>query len=749
MDIDRSRESAADPARSSGPGSRGLRLAALALASLSLTLALAAVVAILSVGSARDARMAEGGFIRAADSTPARETTLVKMAIDHLREGRQYTVAFLSPGGEEAPLPPGIHEWPEPGTAVVSPELLRQGAGQGISSRYGPVTGVIDESGLADTTELLAYVRPVKDLIAAQGPDEAAVSGFGGSGTPIPFENVHWLLANQDAPSGALTWLVGLCAGLPSLWLALVASRIASHTRDRRHAPITRLDDRPAQRLREASRVAWRPVSLGALAALVVVTWYVAEDRRLPIVDYVVTASDLRGQWWAFGLCAVAAAGVVLCANSLGDVTGARVLGGERTRRRIRRHVHGLSAAAFPWFVALAAGTPHLFSDGHPAGLLTGYVGLIGIVLTMPAAISAGIATARHAVARWGRRRRSAALAAGARMATRPTPIARQVSGVGVYMVVLLVALTLQGTSAGGAATADAFTDKHGYSMIEVHPRGETSADEVSDFLDALPEEIEAVAYTRSAPAGDGTSSGDPQVRLTGSCPALTALALPCPDAAERTPIDTVTGPLTAWLGGSGPGTEAVLTVAHGTPSSAVADGTITLLAFTTSGDDIAAGILHTAGTALAFGTATSAPGETWRTGAAPYLEQSRWIVLIGGYGLVVLIVAASLGLAGGFLRRDTADDPRTGTTQDRRSRRLAAALVVPLPLTAAVATSCAVGYLAVLPMTPPGIGLGTPELVLTGFGTALFAGTVMWLWTTTAAPSSDDGHRSTAATAI
>ncbi|NUT51562.1 MAG: ABC transporter permease, partial [Saccharothrix sp.] len=375
--------------------SGGIRFFALALASLTLALAVAAVVTALAVGSSRADRMAAGHFQPAGPSTAPESTVLVKPAIDHLRGGRQYVVVFLSPGGDGAPLPPGLASWPEPGAAVVSPELLRKGADQGISGRYGRIVGIIGEPGLADPTELLAYVRP------ARPPDSAvAVSGFGGSDTAVPGRNPHWLLADQDFLTGALPTLLVLLGLVPALLLALVAAGVAAHSRERRDALVTALGGRVAHRLWIALGEAWAPVSLGALGAVGVIAWFAAADRRLPIVDYVIPAADVRDQWWVSGLGTVAAAAFVLSAAVVRSAIG-RV--GDGPLRDLAARTRELRVRLFPCAILVAAWGPSLFATENPLHVLTAYAGLVGAVLTMPAAIGVGVGALGRALARWGR----------------------------------------------------------------------------------------------------------------------------------------------------------------------------------------------------------------------------------------------------------------------------------------------------------------------------------------------------------
>lgn len=684
--------------------SGGIRFFALALACLALALAAAAVIVTPAVEAARAGRMAGGRLVPV--ESPA---VLVRMVIDHLQGGRQYNVVFLSPTDDDAPLPPGLDHWPRPGTAVVSPELLREGGGQGISGRYGEITGTIGAAGLADQTELLAYVRPRQDLDAAADPAVVGVSGFGGAGPAVPGQNVHWLLANQDFPAGALVMMVVLLGLVPSLLLALVAAGVAAHARDRRDALVIALGGRVSHRLWIALGEAWAPVSLGALTAVAVVIWFSVADRRLPIVQYVVPAADVRGVLWACGLSTVVAAAFVLSAAVLRSaIRGhrpARKLAGRRVR-----------IALFPCFVLLSVWGAQLFSSDQLVRLLIGYAGLVGTVVTMPAVISAGVGALGRALAQ--RRHAPALLTSGRLMAHRPEAIARQVFGVCACIFFLLFALTMQSNFASNAGEADKFVEEHGYALVEVHPRGRATSAEVDGFVAAVPNSVEVVAYTE-------TSTG---IRLTGTCTALAALKLPC--AAEPRAARAERA-LAAWLRSTGGRAE--LAVVSGTPSSALDDGKIFLLAFSVDGTEIAAGVLNNAGVVFPYGAATSVPGESWYIGAVPPLEQSGWIALIGGYGLVVLVLATGLGLAGEFLRFGRTVAPVSVLTGNRRIYWRTAALVALLPLTAAVAGGFLVGYQVVRPMATTSVNLITPAFVATCCAATLVAGVIVWLWSAAA----------------
>jgi hypothetical protein len=722
--------------------SGGIRFFSLAMATFALASSLAAAIAAVAVETARADRIAGGQMVEATDSTPAAQTTVVSFEFDNLREGRQFTVLYLSPGGEDAPMPPGLDAWPEPGTAVLSPELLREGETEDIAGRYGAFAGSIDPAGLADATELLVYVRPAQEFAAEEVSGALTVSAFGGAGPAIPFRNVHWILADQDFTfANTLTLLAVALGVVPSLLLALVASGVASHSRDRRDALITALGGRVPHRLWVALGEAWVPVALGALGAIGFIAWFIADDRRLPAADYVIAAADVRGLWWALGLSAAAAAGWVLSAAVVQSAVGRFKMVGNRPLRKAGKASRALGAALFPIFVAFAALSDVLFNLGFGRAFI-GFIGLLGAVLTMPIAISVAVSALGRGMARWGRRgKRPALLTSGARMAFRPDAIARQVFGVCASIFFLLFALTMYGNFADTAAEAADFIDEYGYTLVEVHPRLPADAGEVLNFETSLPQGIETVAYVQSTASG-ASGSDITQIHMTGTCDALHSLDLPCPDAGRAEQVQATDGALAAWLEWTAFSEETELTVTSGSPPSAVGDDPIALLTFKKDGGEVGAGDLNEANTAFRFGASTSIPGESWATGAAPPSEQAGWMTLIGGFGLVILIFATGLGLTGEFLRFGRSIAPLTVLAGNRKIFWRAAALVSLLPLAAAVLGGFVFGYLVMRPMIVTGVNLITPTFIATTCAAALVAGLVMWIWSATAAVNATENWR-------
>lgn len=118
----------------------------------------------------------EGRDIRGASRTPQilrpgsadRAVALWAWGRDDVA-GRQHSVTYVEPLVQNAPLPPGLSKWPEPGEAILSSALVEAGAHEGIKSRYGKFAGTIGKVGLQAPEERFAYVRPRANLLDRQG----------------------------------------------------------------------------------------------------------------------------------------------------------------------------------------------------------------------------------------------------------------------------------------------------------------------------------------------------------------------------------------------------------------------------------------------------------------------------------------------------------------------------------------------------------------------------------------------------
>jgi hypothetical protein len=518
--------------------------------------------------------------------------------------GRQVSVVAIAPLIEDAPLPPGVHRWPAPGEAVLSPALAEAGLAEGIGTRYGHVTGHIGEAGLAGPGEKLAYVRPKAASVATANMHP--ITGYGADGE----------LGIGDAltarPERMMLALTGGLLGLPALGLLLVA---AQRPRPGAQTTVPDVHDRGALRRVHAGGPA---VGLGGLAGLTVLLSLLSMDVRVPVVGHVIAASDLRV---ASGQLLVAwAAGVLLALLAVAaavPVTPARppAAASPSPRRGTTR-----LAVLFPVMVLVTVRAPGLFATDSPARTWIYYAGVAGTLVTLPAVI--------HLIA-GGRARRCLSIA----------PVAFVlVAGV---IVVTQVQLWF-GAVGAPVRAAQEIRNRVGDSAQVVNVDGAAPA-ELTRFFAALPPETRPLRLV---------SDGDAALRLVGLCPALTTVQLRCsetPVTVPRPARDRRVDAALAWYAGDTTYVTAVVENPATTPSSPSA-----LIVVTPQGSDLPPTLLTaTAYRTLPLGATVHPVGAEWLTSAALQSDQARWILLVGSAGLFVLSAACGVHLLLRHSQRD------------------------------------------------------------------------------------------------
>ncbi|MDO5737559.1 MAG: hypothetical protein Q4P15_13915, partial [Propionibacteriaceae bacterium] len=175
---------------------------------------------------------------------PGEEATAMVFGSGIILDGlSQIPLIYIEPlpgGGREA-LPPGLDRWPEPGEAVISPGVRRQGLTAEsfgfLSSDAGSgAGGDIGDEALVSRSEGFLYVRSTEPL-PVDDPEAAAfpVAGFGG-------DNPAFIETEPDVPAlraalGYSIWMVLV----PSLFLTASSARAVSHLVDDRATSMWRL----------------------------------------------------------------------------------------------------------------------------------------------------------------------------------------------------------------------------------------------------------------------------------------------------------------------------------------------------------------------------------------------------------------------------------------------------------------------------------------------------------------------------
>ncbi|WP_460068418.1 hypothetical protein [Streptomyces sp. YKOK-I1] len=706
-------------ARRAGGGR--VRAAALLLATLAVAVGLTAEVAVDAAYSGMYHRSAQRSLVYQA-AHPDRPA--VAEAVDGFDDldGLQYSVVWIRPLTANAPLPPGLDRWPDPGQAVLSPALRTALRTAGDPDRYGDAVGTIGDEGLASPGERYAYVNPKGDRLTASSQARKAV----GFGTSAPGASGDWIFV---APRERLR--TGLYLVLvPALVLAFVAARMGSQGRDRRTALVSALGGGLRTRvwlnLGESALPVLTGAVLGVLPAFAVAT---GGDIRLPWIGYELSAADLRARALALALAGAASAVGVLTLVCLLHRTASRA---SARSTRLAAHKGTLirwAAFACPLLLLATVWIPGTLDIAEYSSLrATLYTtGVATVMATLPCAVAVLAASVGGGLARSARRTGSGgALVAGRHIAAHPGVTARLVAGIGIAMV-LVSQVQLKSVQYGSTAAAAATTQRLiGTSVLSLElETGTLTRAEAEETLDALPSAAEPVAVYQT---GSLTGSRPPGTRLQGDCAALKALDLTCPaaGATRRVPVaraGTRLRTVLQWVG-IGP----VLThvdVRRGDvlPAKLTEDtAPASLMLVSADGRDLPEQrIKEILNARLPLGAATAGTfGETWLLGANLSAAHGRWVIFLGVPGILLLALAVALANLGEFIRFSRVLAPLTVLTGRRTVFWSTAFWGLLAPMLAATAIGCVAAVWLAAPQEDALSGITLSSAMLTGTSAGL-----------------------------
>ncbi|WP_369149028.1 ABC transporter permease [Streptomyces sp. R44] len=705
----------------------GVRYAALLLATLVLALSLGSLVAVHAVYAGKEERRTARTPVAPEDAQArATDATTWLVGSDSLDGERRFSVVYLAPYKGDAPLPPGLDDWPEPGRVVLSPALRRAGAAEDIDHRYGRLAGTIGEEGLDEPSEWLVYVRP-RDGLSPERP-HAVITGFGPTAGQVSAslepgsgrmdEKPEWMF--QAAVIGMLV--------LPAVALLVVAARTGAHARDRRTALVAALGGRRPDRALIATGEAVSPAALGAVVAAAAVATAVLGDIRIPYTDYLLSSSHLRPYGWAAALAPLAAFLIILATVVLMDFAPRRDASGTRPRSTSRNTWMFRLAVLCPVAIILAVRGPDLFAADTALRTLTSWAGIAVTILTLPAAIATVTGKAGKLLTRLGRSHGlPGTLVAGRRTSTHPGGTARLVTGVSIALIVLMQAIAWQGLFGAQTVEARHTLDHIGRSLVTVGARGDVSASAMADFLAGAPA-TEAVLLT--PPDGNKEKSGT----LYGSCAALTALHVPCPAGETRIdkfPADPRLRELIRWSPHKDPKLLIRRTDDRTLAELAAPTGTgATLAVLRPDGKPLSVPALkRLSHQVFPRGAAVRTPGESELTAGVPNRDQGRWSALFGMVGIAVLATTAGLGAMAEFLRQGRALAPLSALTGRLRVFRTSAAWSVLAPLALAGTAGTAVAAALAAPVSAGGESSLTGGLLVWTAGVVLAVSVLLWVW--------------------
>ncbi|MER7723605.1 permease [Streptomyces sp. NPDC096323] len=641
----------------STPGDR-LRWWGLLGAAAAVAFVVLATVATVATFDGRETRADARGPV-AAFGENAHARLLYRIGGDSVG-GRPVSLVFVRPLTADAPVPAGVNRWPEPGEVLLSPELVRTGAGEGVLTRYGRFAGTIGTDGLVTPSERFAYVR-VPDAAPTNDRRWFPLAAFGSNGGGTGE------MANQPAVTSPLLALWAL-AGLPALALTVVAARVGSRTRDRRSGLLQALGGTWRHRMIVNIGEGAVPAALGTLIGLVPYAVASLHSTRLPPTGYILDHRDVAGAWPT-----AAAAAVVSLLVVLALVVGTHRISRDGTSTRPTSFGDRVPV----WRLALCGvGVGLVLASQYVPRKAQLFLFTSGTVV-MWAFLSSVVALLTRRLGSWvadsGKRKGHPGRLIGGRWThAHPGVIVRlalaMVIGIGVVAQMQVWTSRLGVRSHAAVATHQRIGD----TVIEVTPSGMTAA--LTDrFRSSLP--AGSVLLTRTF--HDPGPSREPWVTLGGTCRDLRVLHVECHGRKKPTGGNEQVEEMRRWYGD--------FSFVPAPLAGVRTDGTQSLLVVTTAPGQLAA-VKQAAFTLPNPAVQITALGGDWAGSSRSRL--SNWVQLFGITGILFVLVAGAVSAAAEFVRIRHALAPLSVLTGRRRVFRSVTAwhLTVPLLITTVVA---------------------------------------------------------------
>ncbi|MFD4584765.1 hypothetical protein [Streptomyces sp. NPDC058434] len=673
-----------------------LQALCLVLAAMGATLLVWGLQATGAAYDGRDARTAARHPVRAAAEPGTRPTGRWWESRDVVGD-RGFSVVTIEPLTADAPLPPGLPRWPEPGESFVSPAL--RDAVPAAATRYGKHAGAIAAEGLAEPSEFLVYRRPPPGTALSAGP--GGFAGVVGYGTPLP-EASDFASQSFDRARSDVQLLMAPLLALPVAVLLVTASRLGARQRDRRLAVLHAMGAGRSVRARIAVGECLGPMALGTAAAGALLTALTLTGVRLPVTGHTIAAADLAPLRLWFPL-ALPPALTVLCLAFAALHLRIRPAGGNRPRPTRDR------PSAWPGYLC---GTGTLLAlwgamIGHLPGVRIFVLGLVLAMAGLPPLLGRAAARAAVRLTAHGRGRGDAARLIGGRWASaHPGVIARSCASLAVLLGLLTQVQVLITELTSEARHATALAERLDGRLLHVSTgTGDEKAH--TAFLSALGPEDRVL---RLAPGAGGA----PPV-LLGHCRDLAALA-PLSDCPGTEPVPaaqafrerTARTEALRWMSF---GDVDVRAVASRAPLTG-GEGDYVVLTPRSDGRE------HVSRVAFATLAAPSVgvPGDEFVIGASARARIAGWVLLLAAPGFALLAVTGAAGLLHAYLDRADELRPLAGYTSGVRFHLRTAWWGMGVPTACALALAAAfaglLGAVNLAFLAPSG---DSPLLLLTG----------------------------------
>ncbi len=684
-----------------------IRFFALVAATAVAILAVAGfVLATASFDGRAERSMARWGQI--VEPSSAKEAKLLWFPTIASSEDRQYDLVYLEPLVEDAPLPPGLAQWPEPGEAIVSPAL--KNAGRGEADKFGDVAGTISAEGLEAPGEYFAYVRPSVELLDAKAMIK--VSGFGVELQEMPPVGEHSYNLSPDQ----FFWTYAALVGLPAALFVVIAARVGAAARDRRTAVLAALGASPGARRWFTVGEAALPVAFGTLAAAVAIAPVLAIDVPMPLVDFVLFAPDARAA--AVQLAAVVA-GVPLAVLVALLLLQPPYKSGGSTRPVSSRRRREWMLWLFP--VALFATVRGADLAPYDLRLPALAAGSVVTLALLPGVVGAIVAAAGPAMAKAAAGRGSAGLlVAGRRLAGGSRSVTRLVAA-------LVIAI---GLAAQGQVTISLFTEMSqkaqtlanhlGTSVLQVSPTIPTppSAPRMAAFQRQLDTDISVLTMWSLPEQG--------RIDVVAECPVWQRLNVAC--TSSLTEIQTVghSGLARTMALQRTSGTRFFARAGEAEKTMQGASGPSYLVLAGDGGKLSTARIHRAANTELAMSTQVKVFGMDGMGVAGEALVAERWLALLSLIGVSVVAIVACIGAMAQFVRSGRELGPVSVLAGNQRVYYSVAAWSLLGPAIIAVVASVLVSWFITSPLPASG---ANRLAALTAVGGAGLVCTVVMAW--------------------
>ncbi|MER7049295.1 hypothetical protein [Streptomyces jumonjinensis] len=682
-----------------------VRFFALFAATFVVTVALAGFALAVASFDGRTERSADR-WAQIARPASGEEAELLWLPTIARSEDRQYDVVYVEPLSADAPLPPGVSHWPEPGEVLVSPALKNSDVGAG---EFGRVVGTIDPGGLEAPGEYFAYVRPTADLLSSK--EMIKVSGFHSGLEQMPPLGEHLYTLGFTE----FLWLYATLIGLPAVLFVVIAARVGAAARDRRTAVLATLGASSGARRWFAVGEAALPVAFGGILAMASIAPVLVVDVPLPVVDFVLYAPDARTVTAQLAMAALGAPVAVVAAVVL--LQPAYKPGGS-TRPALRRRRGEWMLWLFP--VALfgtVRGGDFLPLELRLSALAAGSIVTLAL---LPGVVGAVVAAAGPAMARAGAARgRAGLLIAGRRLAAGPRPVTRLVAalviaiglaGQGQIMVSLFTEMTQR---------ADSMASRLGTSALKVTATTPTSPARVGSF------QRELGAGMRVLPLWIRPDKG--RIDIVADCADLKSLKIPC----KTTPVDI----RAAENGGlnraiemeNASGTRVFARTGH---AEKVISETSrpSFLVLADDGRQLSISAARkAANTELAMANTVHVFGMNGIGGGGAPLIAERWLELLSLSGISVIAVVAGIGAMSQFIRAGGEMSPVSVISGNRKVYYTVSAWSILTPALVAVLAAVVVSWSITTPL-PASEGSRMETLATVG-AAGFVCAAVMALW--------------------